>query len=95
MLLPFDSFNPPIIRVEIRDNQQALSVPVSASYGFQDATKDVRLKLDEATRQIEKNTVMVYLSEKPGSAIVELHLLDATTGQSLANLKNIPVNLFE
>jgi hypothetical protein len=71
-----------------------LSVPVSATYGFQDATKDVRLRFDEATRSLEKNTVTVFLTEKPGAA-VDLHLLDAATGAVLASMKNIPVNLFE
>jgi len=91
MLLPFET---PLVRVELRDREQALSVPVSATYGFQDATKDVRLRFDEATHGIEKNTVTVFLTEKPGTD-VDLHLLDAATGAVLANMKNIPVNLFE
>jgi len=79
----------PSVRVEIRDRQQTLSVPVSASYGFQEATKDVKLALGKTAQEIEKNTIMVFLSEKTDSHTVDVHLLDANTGLSLHRLENV------
>src|SRR3712207_1802232 len=38
-------FEPPKVRVEIRANKKVVSVPVSASYGFEDATGEVKLKV--------------------------------------------------
>jgi hypothetical protein len=35
---------PPKVRIEIRANKKCVSLPVSASYGFEDATGDVTLK---------------------------------------------------
>jgi len=89
-LLPIE---PPTVRVEIRDQQQTLSVPVSASYGFQDATKDVKLAVGESAQSIEKDTVMLLVTEKPSSRQVDIHLLDANTGLSLAMLPNVEIDL--
>lgn len=89
-LLPVD---PPTIRVEIRDQDQILSVPVSASYGFQDATKDVKLRVGKSSQAIEKNTVMVLLSERPAAHSVEVQLLDANTGISLSRIGHVEVDL--
>jgi hypothetical protein len=91
------SFEPPLVRIELRSGGQAVSVPVSATYGFDDATKDVRLRIsDTATRSIETNTVTVQLTEK-SIAATDVCLLNAVTGAVLANILNIPVslNLFE
>src|SRR5258708_21912039 len=41
-------FEPPKVRVEIRANKKCVSVPVSASYGFEDATGEVTLKVAES-----------------------------------------------
>ncbi|MBI4639611.1 MAG: PglZ domain-containing protein, partial [Candidatus Tectomicrobia bacterium] len=38
---------PPKVRIEIRAKGDCLSIPVSASYGFEEATGDVQLKLAE------------------------------------------------
>ena len=89
-LLPIE---PPTVRVEIRDRNQTLSVPVSASYGFQDATKDVKLALVQSSSNIERNTVMVFLSERTDSHTVEVHLLDANTGISLHQIENVEIDL--
>lgn len=86
-LLPIE---PPAIRVEVRAGNQPISVPVSASYGFQEATKDVQLALDADEPQvIAKNTVTLQIAETPPVDEVTVHLLDATTGVSLARLDRV------
>jgi hypothetical protein len=80
---------PPTVRLELRSKGKAISSPVSASYGFEEATGDVTLKLSENDeKQIEPNTVtvMVTLDEELPKT-VNLVLLDATTGAELASDK--------
>ncbi|HEC36334.1 MAG TPA: PglZ domain-containing protein [Anaerolineae bacterium] len=90
-LLPIE---PPTIRVEVRAGDQPISVPVSASYGFQEATKDVQLALsDEEPQAIAKNTVTLMITETPSVDEVTVHLLDATTGVSLARLDRVPFSI--
>ena len=58
-------FEPPKVRIELRANKKCVSVPVSASYGFEDATGEVKLKIAENdNKRIEPNTVTVMLSEE-------------------------------
>ena len=55
-------FEPPKVRVEIRANKKCVSIPVSASYGFEEATGEVKLKVAENdTKRIEPNTVTVMI----------------------------------
>ena len=85
-------FEPPKVRVEVRANKKCVSVPVSASYGFEDATGEVKLKISERdNKRIEPNTVTVMLSEEISQKTVEVHLLDATTGAELAATLTVDV----
>ena len=87
-------FEPPKVRVELRSKGKSISAPVSASYGYEEATGDVTLKLSETdNKKIEPNTVtvMVTLDEEAPPKTVGLVLLDATTGAELANLEKIEV----
>ena len=87
-LLPLE---PPAVRVEVRADDQPISVPVSASYGFQETTKDVQLALDvDAREAIARNTVTLMIAETPPVEAVTVHLLDATTGIGLARLDQVP-----
>jgi len=88
-LLPIE---PPAIRVEVRGaGNQPISVPVSASYGFLEATKDVQLELEaDEPQAIAKNTVTLMITETPPVDEVTVHLLDATTGVSLERLDHVP-----
>lgn len=53
------------MRIELRANKKCVSVPVSASYGFADATGEVKLKIAESdNKRIEPNTVTLMLSEE-------------------------------
>ena len=93
-LLPIQ---PPAIRVEVRAGDQSISVPVSASYGFQEVTRDVQLALDtDQSRAIARNTVTLMITETetmPSVDEVTVHLLDATTGVSLARLERVPFSI--
>jgi hypothetical protein len=78
-------FEPPKVRIELRSNKKCVSLPVSASYGFEDATGEVKLKIAENdNKRIEPNTVTVVLSEEISQKTVGVYLLDATTGAELA-----------
>jgi len=78
-------FEPPKVRIELRANKKCVSHPVSASYGFEDATGEVKLKISESdNKRIEPNTVTVMLNEDISQKTVGLYLLDATTGAELA-----------
>lgn len=78
-------FEPPKVRIELRVNKKCVSVPVSASYGYEDATGEVKLKVSESdNKRIEPNTVTVMLSEEIDQKMVGVYLLDAITGAELA-----------
>jgi len=91
-LLPLE---PPTVRIEVRAGEQPISVPVTASYGFQEITKDVDLALEEGgpPQAIAKNTVTLNITEVPAVDQVTIHLLDATTGISLARLTDVPFKI--
>jgi hypothetical protein len=78
-------FEPPKIRIEIRANKKSVSVPVSASYGFEDATGEVALRvIEHDAMRIEPNTVTVMIAEDISQKTVGVYLLDATSGAELA-----------
>ena len=78
-------FEPPKVRIELRASKKCVSVPVSASYGFKDATGEVKLKISESDhKRIEPNTVTLMLSEEIAQKTIGVYLLDATTGVELA-----------
>ena len=77
-------FEPPKVRIELRANKKCVSTPVSASYGFEDATGEVTLKISQNdSKRIEPNTVTVMVSEEISQKTVGVYLLDATTGAEL------------
>jgi hypothetical protein len=83
---------PPKVRVEIRAKGKPISRPVSASYGFEDATGEVQLRLREGEPQeIESNTVAMMLIEEISQKTVSVVLLDASSGIELATLERIEV----
>jgi hypothetical protein len=85
-------FEPPTVRIELRANKKCVSKPVSASYGFEDATGEVNLKLSEGdTRKIEPNTVTLMLTDEIGQKTVGVYLLDATTGVELTSPLSVDV----
>jgi PglZ domain len=84
---------PPRVRVEVRAKGKCVSVPVSASYGFEQATGDVQLRPSATdARQIEPDTVTLMVEvEEIGQKTVSISLLDATSGTELASMDKIEV----
>ncbi len=83
---------PPKVRVEIRAKGKPISRPVSASYGFEDATGEVQLRVrDEEPKEIEPNTVAMMLIEEVAQKTVGVVLLDASSGLELASVEKIEV----
>jgi len=83
---------PPKVRVELRAKGKTISRPVSASYGFDEATGDVALRNDEDTpKSTAPNTVTLMVLEEVDQKSVALHLIDAATGVELARLDRIEV----
>ncbi len=70
-------------------------MPVSGTYGFNEAGGDVMLKVSESNANAtEPNSVALMLTEKaPRSGIVSVHLLDATSGVELQKLDDVEVSL--
>lgn len=86
--------NPAPVRLEIRSGAQTLSTAVAATYGFEEATRDIQMALDTSegndTRELQPNTVTLMLNRDDlASGSVTLHLLDATAGRELARLDDI------
>ena len=84
---------PPKVRVEIRAKGKCVSVPVSASYGFEQATGDVQLRASSTDgKQIEPDTVTLMVDvDQVGQKTVSVSLLDATCGAELASMEKIEV----
>jgi hypothetical protein len=84
---------PPKVRIELRANKKPVSIPVSASYGFEDATGEVKLKAAENdNKRIEPNTVTVMVKpEEISQKTVGVYLLDATTGAELISPLTVDV----
>jgi hypothetical protein len=79
------SLEAPTVRLEIRAGRDVLSRPVSASYGFDEATGAVKLKLSTAKHtEIEPDTVALMFTGDVTPRTVRIHLLDARSGAELA-----------
>jgi len=83
----------PKVRVEVRVGGKLISKAVSASYGFEEATGAVQLKLAEApageSRPVAANTVALMIIGDPTAATVNIVLVDDSTGVELAKYEGI------
>ncbi len=85
---------PPKVHLEVRNGQQVISMPVSASYGLEEGTGDVQLKRDENDpRAIEPDTIALLITEPAQKATVSIHLLDATSGIELVSIDKIEMTI--
>jgi hypothetical protein len=83
----FFSLEAPRVRLELRAGKEVLTTPVSASYGLDDATGDVQLKISEKKPgEIEPNTVALRVIQDTAHKAATLHLLDAATGAELKRI---------
>jgi hypothetical protein len=82
----------PKVRIEVRAGGQVVSTPVSASYGFEEATSDVQLRMSETeSRAIEPNTVTLLIKDDSAPGAASVHLLEATSGVELKRLPKIEI----
>lgn len=87
--------HPPKVRVELWSEGVRISQPLSALYGYEQATGDVQLKMDDKNPQsIDPDTITLVIPPgiKPGKN-ANIQLLDATTGVLLKKLENIPIEI--
>lgn len=81
---------PPRVRVEIMAKTESISMPVSASYGFEEATGDVQLRSAEGDEKaVEPNTVTLAITKETSQKTVTVRLLDAASGAQLARLEGV------
>ncbi|MFB3853834.1 MAG: PglZ domain-containing protein [Vicinamibacterales bacterium] len=85
----------PLVRVEVRAGGEVCAVPVSATYGYQEATGAVALRSSEANpAETEANTVALMLTGKaPSRGVVSVHVVDVATGVELKKLESVEVSL--
>ena len=85
----------PSVRIEIRCGGEACSIPVSGSYGFNEATGELALKaMDDDKKSAQLNTVALMLTGKaPSRGSVSVHLLDAVSGVELKKIESVEVYL--
>ncbi|MCI0485801.1 MAG: PglZ domain-containing protein [Blastocatellia bacterium] len=85
---------PPKVRMEIKAKDEIISTPISASYGFEEGTGDVQLRLaEDDPRTIEPNTITLMIPEKTSQKTVTVQLLDATSGAKLSQLENVEMTI--
>jgi len=87
--------HPPKVRVELWSEGVRISQPLGALYGYEQATGDVQLRMDDKNPQcIDSNTITLVIPPgiKPGKT-ANIQLLDATTGVLLKKLENIPIEI--
>ncbi len=83
---------PPKVRIEIRAKGKNVSRPVSASYGFDEATGDVVLKKHDASPQdIAPNTITLMVVEEVDQKTVGLYLVDGASEAELTRVEKIEV----
>src|ERR1017187_8480200 len=71
----------PVVRIEVRAAGEVCAIPVSGSYGFQEATGAVALRsLETEPAVTEVNTVALMLTGKaPSRGTLSIHVVDAAT----------------
>jgi len=83
---------PPKIRIELKSGNRVLSMPVAATYGLDETTKDVKMKMEEGSTTLIPNTVTLFIDEIPaGTATVDLDLINSDTGLALSQVTNISI----
>lgn len=83
---------PPRVRVEVTAKGESISTPVSASYGFEEATGDVQLReAGGGEKAVEPNTVALAITKETSQKTVTVRLLDAASGAELTRREGVEV----
>lgn len=78
--------HPPRVRVEVRARHRVVSLPVAATYGFQEATGEVELCQSAVPNQLEPNTITVMITEDLEQKTVAVLLMNAETNETLKKI---------
>ena len=79
---------PPLVRVEVRAAGKAVSSPVTATYGLQEATGELEMRWSsEDAFELEPNTVALMLTGEIVQKKVSVFLIDAETEKTLARFE--------
>jgi hypothetical protein len=79
--------HPPRVRVEVRARNRVVSVPVAATFGFQEATGEVELRLrSDAPNELEPNSITVMLTSEIEQKTVSVLLVNAETNETLKKI---------
>jgi hypothetical protein len=82
----------PKVRMEVRVDKKVVSTPVSASYGFEEATADVQLRFSNGENlTIDPNTITLLIGDDTPRGDASVHLLDAVAGDELTRLPKIEI----
>lgn len=82
---------PPRLRVELRAGDKIISVPIAASYGFNETTRDVTMQFEAGAQGLlAANTITLQITDIPAVDAVSLYVLDEL-GASLQQVENIPL----
>ncbi|MCL4487044.1 MAG: PglZ domain-containing protein [Chloroflexi bacterium] len=75
---------PPRVRVEVRARGRVVSVPVAATYGFQEATGEVELRLKASSaNELEPDSITVMITSEVEQKSVSVLLMNAETNETL------------
>jgi len=83
---------PPRVHAEIRVGEQVISMPVSASYGFNEVTRDVTMVYTDDSTRLEPNAITLQITDIPQTDSVTLYLLDEF-GVSLCPETKLPLEI--
>jgi hypothetical protein len=84
---------PPRLRAELRSGERIISTPISASYGFDEATREVAMQFEPKLQgKLAPNTITLQITEDPQTPRVSLYLLDEI-GASLYHQADIPIDI--
>jgi len=82
----------PRVRVELKSGIRILSTPVAATYGLDETTKDIKMKIEEGSTSLVANTVTLLVDDLPtGTTSLDLDLINSETGLALSQVSNITI----
>lgn len=82
----FATATAPRLRAELRVGGQVISVPVAASYGFDEIARDVKMEFDASTPgKLLPNAITLQIPDVPAGETATLHILDEF-GASLSEM---------
>jgi len=84
---------PPRVRVELRVGSQIFSTPITATYGFNEVTREVTMRFEpEKPGQLMPNTITLQITEVPDADSIKVFLLDEL-GASLCPEIEVPISI--